>query len=102
MLVSFAKKFCESHSKRFPRLPLGLVRVGSSSDKPASHSVSVGLYDPIHLRTSGKASSTGAILSPVRKVPHVANHDSYYRRLDTDPAFAAEMSERQHRIGQWP
>ena len=32
----------------------------------------------------------------------VKSASDYFDRLDNDPAFAREMSERQHRIGEWP
>jgi len=40
--------------------------------------------------------------SSARRLPHVRSNADYYRRLDADPGFAAEMSERQRQIGQWP
>ena len=102
MFVRFARKLCESHPARFSRLALPLVRAREWARKTAGQSVDVPQETLRQNRRSDRVSSTGPILSAFPKVRHVADHSSYWRRLDTDPSFAAEMSERQARIGQWP
>lgn len=41
------------------------------------------------------------ISASVRKLPYIKSHADYYRRLDNEPGFAAEMSEQQRRIGTY-
>ncbi len=101
-LVSFAKKFYRPDSKRNRRLPLSMVRVQRGSGETAGYSVEGRSDHRGNLRRSDRVISTGPIFSPETVSRHIPSHASYYRRLDTDPAFAAEMSERQARIGQWP
>ena len=102
MEVSQAKELRGKHRKRFLPFPRVLVRVRNVFTKPAGHSVDVPATPAAHYRRSEHVSSVGAILPTVSEVPHVADHSSYWRRLQSDPAFAEEMSERQRRIGQWP
>jgi hypothetical protein len=101
MIIDLVKKLRRSDPKRSLPFARVLVRVRNGLDKTADHSAERLPEPATRLRRSDKASSTGAILPSVSKFPHVANHSSYWRRLDTDPGFAAEMSERQRRIGQY-
>ena len=41
------------------------------------------------------------VSATVRKLPYIKSHADYYRRLDNDPSFAAEMSDSQRRIGEY-
>lgn len=102
MKVSQAKELRGRHRKRILPFTRVLVRVRSVFSKPAGHSVDVPSAPVVHYRRSEHASSVGAILPTVSEVPHVKDASSYWRRLQSDPAFAEEMSERQRKIGQWP
>lgn len=101
MIVDLLKKLRRSHPRRDSRLPLPVVRPGRHSRETADHSVKRLPEPASHLRRSKTVSSAGAILPPVPRLPHIADHSSYWRKLETDPAFAAEMSERQRRIGNY-
>lgn len=99
-------RLCEtvlSEPLRRAKTRLGVIpHVSSPVRKTAGHSVER-LPEPVtRLRRSEGMSSTGAILSEFPARRKIPSHADYYRKLDTDPAFAAQMSEQQARGGQWP